>query len=283
LRGLFVNVPINEVTGLEWEYERIPYETSFGETVDLYSVVWKDYNGDGAVDGSDVAWVSENNDFRVENMQTYDGKKPQRTYQGFQLVFNKRYSNRWQALASILYSWSDGTAQRTMRQDDNMMGPMITDDTWMGNLNYTVNNMDGPLPFVPKWEVKVSGSYSIPKIELDFGMRFRGHTGRPLWELESIPVRTQWGGVEGSVISPGGLNRIISDTEPTYLPSLALFDFRVEKRFKISNYGSIHVVLDILNAFNAANVTNIDYAGYWGRITGLSDARRFRFSLMYSF
>jgi hypothetical protein len=114
-------------------------------------------------------------------------------------------------------------------------------------------------------------------------MRFRMHTGRPIWELESIPVRTQWGGVEGSVISPFGLNRIVSDTEPTYLPSLALFDFRLEKAFRISNYGAFHVILDILNAFNAANVTDTDYAGNWGRITGLSDARRFRASLMFKF
>jgi hypothetical protein len=257
--------------------------TASGNTVDLYSVKWLDYNGDGTIDGTDIQWIGEHNDFRVENMQTYDGKTPQRTYQGLQLVLNKRYSDRWQALASVVYSWSDGTAQRTMRQSDNMMGPMITDDTWMGNLNYTINNMDGPLPFVPKLEFKASGSYTIPRIELDFGMRFRMHTGRPIWELESIPVRTQWGGVEGSVISPFGLNRIVSDTEPTYLPSLYLFDFRFEKAFRISDYGAFHVILDILNAFNAANVTDTDYAGYWGRITGLSDARRFRLSLMFRF
>jgi outer membrane receptor protein involved in Fe transport len=280
--NLFVNVPINRETGSEWEYERIPFEIEPGNTVELYSIIHKDFNGDGAVDGSDIAWIGEHNTFRVENQQAYDGKKAQRTYQGLQLVLNKRYSDRWQARASVVYSWSDGTAQRTMRQDDNMMGPMVTDDTWMGNLNYTINNMDGPLPFVPKLEFKASGSYTIPKIELDLGMRFRMHTGRPVWEWVGFPTISQWGGPEGGAISPFGLNRIIKDTEPIYLPALALFDFRIEKVFKIREYGSIHVVLDILNAFNAANVTNIDI-GNWGRITGLSDARRFRLSFMYQF
>ncbi len=107
--------------------------------------------------------------------------KPQRDYQAFQLVFNKRYSNRWQGLASMVYSWSNGTAQRTMRQDNNLMGPMLTDDNWMSTVNYTVNNMDGVLPFVPKWEVKASGSYTVPKVEMDLGLRFRFHTGRALW------------------------------------------------------------------------------------------------------
>jgi len=280
--NMFVNVPINEETGLEWEYERIPFEVAPGNTVDLYSIVLKDYNGDGVVDNSDIGWIGEHNDFRVENMQTYDGKKPQRTYQALQLVLNKRYSNRWQGLASVVYSWSDGTAQRTMRQDDNMMGPMVTDDTWMGNLNYTINNMDGPLPFVPKLEIKASGSYKVPYIELDLGLRFRMHTGRPVWEWVGYPTRTQWGGPEGAAINPGGLVRVIKDTEPTYLPSLALFDFRIEKAFKIREYGALHVVLDVLNTFNTADVTNIDI-GNWGRITGLTDARRFRLSFMFQF
>ncbi|MGB6866363.1 MAG: TonB-dependent receptor [Candidatus Aminicenantaceae bacterium] len=280
--NLFVHVPINRETGLEWEYERIPFELESGNTVNLYSIIHKDYNGDGVVDGSDIQWIGEHSDFRVENQQSYDGKKAQRKYQALQLVLNKRYSDRWQALASVVYSWSDGTAQRTMRQDDNMMGPMVTDDNWMGNLNYTINNMSGPLPFVPKLELKASGSYTIPRIELDFGLRFRMHTGRPVWEWVGYPTLSQWGGPEGGAITPGGLTRIITDTEPTYLPSLALFDFRLEKAFRISNYGAFHVVLDILNAFNAADVTNINI-GNWGRITGIPDARRFRLSLMFKF
>ncbi len=280
--NMFVNVPINRVTGEEWEYERVSYELENGEVVNLYGIKWLDYNGDGVIDGSDIAWQGNNNTYRVENMQTYDGKKPQRTYQAVQLVLNKRYSNRWQGLASVVYSWSDGTAQRTMRQNDNMMGPMVTDDTWMGSLNYTINNMDGVLPFVPKLEIKASGSYTVPVIELDLGARFRMHTGRPLWQLYNYPVRSQWGGIEGSIIS-GGLNRVVGSTEPTYLPTLTVFDFRVEKAFRISSYGAIHVVLDILNAFNASNVTNAEYSGLWGRITGLTDARRFRLSFMYQF
>src|SRR4030067_991076 len=116
-----------------------------------------------------------------------------------------------------------------MRQNDNMMGPMVTDDTWMGSLNYTINNMEGVLPFVPKLEFKASGSYTIPHAELDLGVRFRYHTGRPLWKLENYPAHSQWGYPEGSVIS-GGLNRIVGTTEPTeYLPALAIFDFRLEK------------------------------------------------------
>jgi hypothetical protein len=296
--NIFVNVPINEVTGEEWEYERVPFYNPenpgvpvFGdEPVDLYSIRWLDYDGSGgAPNGNDVAWIGTHGDYRVENQGSYsyteggDLLKPQRDYQAFQLVFNKRYSNRWQGLASMVYSWSNGTAQRTMRQDNNLMGPMLTDDNWMSTVNYTINNMDGVLPFVPKWEIKASGSYTVPKVEMDLGLRFRFHTGRALWRLEPYPTITQWGTPPGGVIPGGGTSRIVSTTTPTYLPELLLLDFRAEKAFPLTKYGSLHIVLDIFNIFNSDNVTNAEYSGMWGRITGISDARRFRLSFMYQF
>jgi len=286
--NLFVNVPINDQTGQEWEYERVTWDPPNGDPVDLYSIVWEDYDQNGVIDGLDVAWVGTHGDYRVENMQSYsytaggEPIKPQRTYQALQFVLNKRYSNRWQGLASLVYSWSNGTAQRSQRQNDNMMGPMLTDDTWMGSVNYTINNMDGPLPVVPKWEIKASGSFTVPVVDMDFGLRFRFHTGRPIWRLDSYPVHSQYGYPPGSVIQTGG-GRIVSSMTPDYLPSLALFDLRAEKAFRIRSIGSLHVVVDIFNIFNNANVTSADFSGLYGRITGISDARRFRLSFMYQF
>jgi hypothetical protein len=281
--NLFVNVPINSQTGLEWEYETFPFVTSAGDTVDLYSVIQKDYDGNGVVDGDDIQWISDNSDVRVENMRSYGGKKPQRTYQGLQFVLNKRLSNRWQGQASLVYSWSNGTAQRTMRQSDNMMGPMVTDDTWMGNVNYTINNMDGVLPFVPKFEIKASGSYTIPYVELDFGVRFRWHSGRPYWKVESYPRRTAGGGIPGSVIVPGGTIRIVSSKTPEYLTPVTITDLRLEKAIPIKSLGSFHIIMDVFNIFNSAEVTDASWSSQWGRVTGISDARRFRLSFMFQF
>jgi len=114
-------------------------------------------------------------------------------------------------------------------------------------------------------------------------LRFRFHTGRPLWRLEAYPGLTQWSepGAFGIIATGGG--RIVSSAEPYILPSLALFDLRAEKAINIKRYGSIHIVLDVFNIFNSANVTNADYSGLWGRIEGISDARRFRLSFMYQF
>ncbi len=73
----------------------------------------------------DVGWVTDHGSSRVQNMPTFDGVKPKREYQAFQLVFNKRYSDRWQALASFLYSNSDGISRRSFRQDFNVEAPMF--------------------------------------------------------------------------------------------------------------------------------------------------------------
>ena len=88
---IYANIPINRVTGQDWEYERIPFTTSAGQNVQLYSVVLKDYDGNGVVDSADVAWIGNNNTSRVQNLPAFDGKTPVRDYHGAQLVFRKRY------------------------------------------------------------------------------------------------------------------------------------------------------------------------------------------------
>jgi hypothetical protein len=179
---IYANIPINRVTGQEWEYERIPFTTSSGQTVQLYSIVLKDYDGNGVVDSDDVAWISNNGTSKVVNLPAFDGKTPVRDYHAAQLVFRKRYSDRWQALASVVYSTSDGMGRRSARQDQafNAEGPMFYDDNWLSSLNQTINNLEGPLPFTPTWEIKVSGTYMIPKIDVDLGARLRFMTGRPM-------------------------------------------------------------------------------------------------------
>jgi len=284
--NLFANIPINRNTGQEWEYERIPFTTSSGQTVQLYSVVEKDYDGNGVVDSDDIQWINDNNTSETRNLGTFDGVKPKRDYHGAQLVFRKKMSNRWQALASVLYSASDGTSRRSFRQDFNVEGPMFYDDNFMSNLNYMVNNTEGPLPFTPKWEVKVSGSYTVPTIEVDLGARFRFATGRATWLLEHYPQHSATGDPEGGVILPGGEPTIVGvdPNEPDYLPNLTLLDLHAEKAFKLGGDKTIHVVFDGFNIFNVDTPIGIgvEGAGY-GRVENIPQGRRFRFGARFQF
>jgi len=282
---MFANVPIERPTGQEWPYERIPYTTTAGQTVNLYSVIYQDWNGDGVLDGGDVQWIGDNGTSKVVNMGAYDGVKPKRDYNGFQLAFHKRYSNRWQALASVLYSNSSGMSRRSFRQDFNVESPMFYDDTWMGNLNYTINNLSGQLPFTPSWEVKLSGSYRIPKVEADFGARIRFATGRPMWKLEGYPEHTQWAEPEGGVINPGGLVQIVNNDPniPYFLPNLTLVDLHLEKSFSLGGPHRVSAVIDGFNVFNVSTPINMDTMNEWGKVTSIPQSRRFRLGVTYRF
>jgi len=282
---MFANIPINQVTGQDWQYERIPFTTSSGMTVQLYSVLFQDYNGDGEVNGDDIQWIGANGTSRVQNMPSYDGIKPKRDYHGFQVTFHKRMSNRWQGLASVLYSSSSGMSRRSFRQDFNVESPMFYDDTWMGNLNYTVNNLEGPLPFTPKWEFKVSGSYTVPRIEVDLGARLRFMTGRPMWMLEGYPQHTQFGDPEGGVIDTGGSYIVAVDPNtPDYLPNLGILDLHLEKAIKFGRGQQIQLVVDGFNIFNTNTATNIGVqAEGYGRITNIPQGRRFRGGVRFQF
>jgi hypothetical protein len=283
---IYANVPINRVTGQDWEYERIPFTTSAGQSVQLYSVVLKDYDDSGVIDSADVAWIGNNSTSKVQNLPAFEGKTPVRDYHGGQLVFRKRYSDRWQALASVVYSSSDGFSRRSFRQDFNVEGPMFYDDNFMGNLNYTVNNLEGPLPFTPKWEVKLSGSYMLPKVDIDLGARLRFMTGRPMWMLDNYPQHTQFGNPPGGVIDPGGLNQVVAvdPNDPDYLPALSLLDLHAEKAFKLGGAKTLRAVVDGFNIFNTNTATgmSVNSEGY-GRITNIPQGRRFRMGVRFQF
>ncbi|MDD8021132.1 MAG: TonB-dependent receptor [Acidobacteriota bacterium] len=287
--NIFVNWPLNRETQEPFEYEEKEYTTEYGRTVTLYSIVMKDYDGDGDKDGADIGWIGTHTDYMVRNMPMVDGIKPKRSYQGLQFMLNKRYSNRWQLMASAVFSRSDGFAMRPVRQDFNFEGPMVMDTTFISSRNQVVNNMEGPLPHTQKFEFKLSGSYRIPVIETDLGWRIRYNSGRPVWPLESYRVIDQWSYPEGLVINTGD-NYIVSidPKKPWYLPHETVVDLRLDRAFSLKNAGQIRLAVDILNLFNEHAVTNAGYGSAIepdiGRVSGITyPSRMIRLSFSYEY
>jgi len=289
--NIFVQWPLNRQTQQPYTYQRVPYTTGYGENVDLYDIVLEDFDNSGIIDVADLVWLNNNIDREVRNMEAIDGFKPRRTYQGFQLQLQKRFSNRWQMMSSVLFSWSDGMAARSIRQDFNFEGPMVMDTNWLAGLNQTINTMEGPLPHTQKFEFKLSGSYLIPFVDLDLGLRFRYNSGRPVWPLEVLPVWPSWSAERppGSIINTGDNYIVAIDpTDPWYLPSEIILDLRFEKSFRLAGYGSLRLSMDILNVFNEAAVTNAGYGGAHepevGRVSGITfPSRKFRLSVGFEF
>jgi len=298
-RDMIVEWPTNKVTGLPWEYER-KTQTINGQEVSLYSIVLKDYNGDGVISNGtngDVDWVDKNSDNEWRNLPDFEGHKARRLFQGLQLTFNKRYSNRWQLMGSLLWNSSSGVAARNKRQDQdyNLEGSNIWGDHWIAGINQLINNMVGPLPFTPRFEFKLNGNYSIPVIEVDLGLRFRLHTGRPVWILQEIGERiTTYTDLSDeellatAVLASGGTQLVAQDpTKPFYMPILKILDLRLEKAFRLGP-GKLSVIFDAFNVFNSQDVTNAytkktEGTDTIGQITGIVAPRKYRGGIMYAF
>jgi hypothetical protein len=310
-KNVIVQWPLNEVTQQPWDYE-VKTQVVNGQEVSLYSIVLKDYDGSGSIDGEDIQWIYSHQDFEWRNMPDFPLQaggpvvKAQRNFQGLQVTFNKRYSDRWQLMGSLLFNKSTGFAGRNKRQDQdyNMEGTNIWSDQWLGGINQSINNMTGPMPFTPRFEFKINGNYTIPKIEVDLGIRFRLHTGRPVWVLSQIRQLDPWNydpedtdllahgvictqaGYEGQIVAQ-------SPTEPLYMPLLSILDLRLEKTFKLGP-GNLRVMLDGFNLLGSKAVTNAMVKKISvpdtdillrdvGRVVGLVSPRYFRLGLMYSF
>ena len=303
-RNMIVQWPLNKATQKEWEYER-KTQTINGQEMSLYSIVLKDYDENGVIDGDDIQWIGQNSDYEWRNMQDIDGKKAQRLFQGLQVVFTKQYANRWQLNASMLYNKSNGFAARNKRQDQdyNMEGTNIWSDAWVAGINQTLNNMEGPLPYTPRFEFKISANYTIPKIETDLGIRFRLHTGRPAWILSEVQRIDQYNYdptntdlmTHGVILNGGGgmPQQVVAQdpTKPLYLPVQKILDLHLEKTLSLGR-GNLHLTLDAFNIFNANDVTNamvkkVETAGIVtrdvGRVVGLTTPRVFRFGILYDF
>ena len=127
------------------------------------------------------------------------------------------------------------------------------DTTFFSSMNNSINNLEGTLPFTPKHEFKLSGSYLMPKIETDFGVRLRYHSGRPILFLEDFPIIASWNfdaPPPNAVIDPSG-TPILVGQDPNnliFLPSATILDLRVAKAFNFGNQ-SVQVSIDAFNIF----------------------------------
>jgi outer membrane receptor protein involved in Fe transport len=303
-KNMIVQWPLNQETQQEWEYE-FKTQNINGQNMVLRSIVLKDYDGNGVTDSGDIQWISDHSDFEWRNMQDIDGKKAQRLFQGLQVVFTKQYSNRWQLNASLLFNKSNGFAARSKRQDQdyNMEGTNIWNDAWVAGINQTINNMEGPLPFTPRFEFKISTNYTIPKIEVDLGLRFRLHTGRPAWVLSEVgqltvdnyDTATDEEKAQLVILNSGGgmPQQVVAQdpTKPLYLPAQKILDLHLEKTFTLGK-GNLHLMLDAFNVLNTNDVTNamVKSTGFEsivtrevGRVVGLTTPRIFRLGVSYDF
>jgi len=192
-----------------------------------------------------------NYDYLITNLiRAYEDKltpwiiqKPYRKYDGVEVLFNKRFSNRWQLMASYVYSIALGTVDNGFANDIGWGGEV-------GDPNFWING-EGHSTFDPTHMIKVQATYIIPVIDLNVNAFFRGITG-DAWAARYRTVR----------LNQGRVTFFIEDRGGNHYPMEKLLDVRLEKIFTFGQRYRLGILVDVFNVFNADTITS------WGTLLG---------------
>jgi hypothetical protein len=168
---------------------------------------------------------------------------PFRKYRGVMFVLNKRYTNRWQAQAS--YVWSKATGNV-----DNSGGQQVSTRQFE-TPNLALVNAEGRLTYDRPHEFKLLGSYQIPVIETSVNAYFRAMSGRnytPFQQFSTSQLNTS--GASSSYRQP-----YLEPLGSRRLPKLVSLDLRLEKTFNVSN-DRFGIYVDIENVTNESTITS---------------------------
>lgn len=292
-KDMLVLRPYDPGTGEFYEWESMPYTTSTGYESEIWSVVLRDYDGDGEItwsgDGAYVAGTGAQAYYRVINVNEFDGKDVKQEYQGVQLILNKRYSNRWQGLFALNYTKTDGFYPRVVDQNWYIGGPLVSDTPFGSSFNHFQNNLEGPALMTPEWMIKIAGSYRIPLIETDLGFRLRYDSGRAIFMVETPQRYEGWMGdnpPENVILTPGWGHDIVAidPTDNDWMPSSTIVDLSLNKRFGVGKGMGISVMLDGLNLLNENSPNRVGYkSGDYGRVYSLVTPRTYRLGVKFDF
>jgi len=215
-----------------------------------------------------------------------------RKYRGLELKFQKRMSNGWQLLGSLVWSKAYGT------------WGSLGDQTWgwstSGNTpNFYVNregrtNVDRPLI------IKLMGTVRLPYGILLSGY-FRHSSGSPWARYALIRPPASFTSVNNAYIWYYGV--LLEPRGSRRNPSSTILDLRLEKEFRIGDFGKIGAYIDAYNilghsrvwvglddvwrynptAENVSEPDKVELESTYGRISSVTGVRTFRFSLKFSF
>jgi hypothetical protein len=170
---------------------------------------------------------------------------PYRKYGGLEFLFNKRFSNRWQLVASYVYSKTHGTIDNGTADDINYGGG--TNDP-----NFYIN-ADGHATYDPTHMIKIQASYLVPVADLNVSAYFHGITGNG-WTAR---YRTA-----ASLLNQGRVTFFLEPRGTFHYPMEKILDIRLEKIFNIAEKYRLGVLFDVFNVFNANTITS------WGTRLG---------------
>ena len=180
----------------------------------------------------------------------------ERTYKGALLTLTRRLKDNWQALLSYVWSESRGTTDNQSYNSDG--GGNAGPSAFLDTPNSTVN-WDGRLTHDQTHQVKLQGSYLIPRWNLALSGNYTYHTG-DTWTPRSNCLLTDPDG-DGEVSChdfPQGSVRYFAETRGSRrLPARNELDLRGEWKLPLGT-GEVGFIVDVFNVTNQGRPEEVE-------------------------
>jgi hypothetical protein len=168
-------------------------------------------------------------------------------YYAIDILLNKRLSDRWMFNGSFTLG-----VQKTYYGKAGLNNP--TNQWAIEGRDYTTSSGSSPTSFTPGrydnplWMVKAMLLYQLP-FGVDASLTFNAQEGRDVRETFDI-VDTS---LPNSRSNSATLFMVPLGTE--HSATIALLNFRFQKRINFENFGQVVIMLDIFNLFNSSTIT----------------------------
>jgi hypothetical protein len=199
-------------------------------------------------------------------------EKARHRYDAIEVTLNKRLSAHWSGQASYRYARLRGTFEGAFRDDNGQSDPGITslfdfptnDPSYTaigvpqfgyrGDVRFLGSLGEGPLPLDRRHEVKMFGSYVLPK-NFTVGGSFVLSSGKPLTALAANPVY----GTAGEIPeSPRGAGFLTADGFKTRSPIDCTVAVHGDWTLKLGGPNRLVLLADVFNLFNRQQPLDYD-------------------------
>jgi hypothetical protein len=196
-----------------------------------------------------------------------------RDYDGLELTLDKRFSGKWQMMASYVWSHARGLLGTSSGDSSSITA-------FFNNPNVHVNAY-GRSSLDSRHQFRLSGTWQAPK-EIYFSGYFRYISGLPYTRV----IRSQDFGL---VLPQGNVSILAEEKGSRELPALAILDLRLEKSFNLGGrFGKFGLMVDMFNVLNANTKTGLETISSTASIkfegmTSITDPRIIRVGARYQF
>jgi len=207
-------------------------------------------------------------------------------YKGVEVTLQKRFTDRWQGLLAYalstdnLSSTSVAIAQYGGEEEGAGGIGFGSGANAFQDPNAKINNTEGPSYFNRTHSLKMSGSYQIPKVEVNLAGVFKIQTGTPYGRITSLAED-----INGVPFNQGPISYFAEPRDNRRYETLHYFDFRLSKFFVVNGHHRLEVMADFFNLFNqnAITIVNPNTGSSFGKAQDILGPRVFRIGGRYNF